>query len=148
MLWGRADAPYGLIDEAGSPRLEKLLSAVPGRILIGHATGFWAEISGEIKPEDKFIYPKGRVEKEGSLFRLLRTYPNLFADISANSGFNLISRDRELGVRFLCEFQDRVLFGTDVCFADPKGSRPTLRCLKDLLASGEISRTVFDKITD
>jgi len=45
-------------------------------------------------------------------------------------------------------FRDRViLFGTDVCFADPEGEIPTLRYLRELLSGGAISRQVFDKIT-
>lgn len=138
---------YGLTDEIGSPRLERLLQAAPQTTVIGHSPGFWAEISGDLTPIDKFIYPTGPVATEGSLIRLLRSYPNLYADISARSGLNAINRDRDFGVRFLNEFQDRILFGTDVCFADPEGDIPTLQYLRELLSGGAISREVFDKIT-
>ena len=77
----------------------------------------------------------------------MRTYPNLYADISAQSGFNAISRDKEFGVRFLTKFQDRILFGTDVCFGGIEGRMPHLSYLRDLLAQELIDREVFDKIT-
>jgi len=138
---------YGLFDEVGLPRLERLLGEAPDTTIIGHAPGFWAEIAGELKPEEKFIYPKGPIEKEGSLLKLLRSCPNLYADISANSGYNAISRDKSFGVRFLTEFQDRILFGTDVCFGDKGGRMPHLSYLRSLLSDKLISREVFDKIT-
>jgi len=138
---------YGLFDEVGLPRLERLLKETPDTTIIGHAPGFWAEIAGDLKPEDKFIYPEGPIEKKGSLPELLRSCPNLYADISANSGYNAISRDKSFGVKFLTEFQDRVLFGTDVCFGDKEGRMPHLSYLRSLLSDKLISREVFDKIT-
>ncbi len=144
---GPGQGVYGLYDEIGLPRLEKLLKSAADTIIIGHAPGFWSEISGNITPENKFIYPEGPVKKEGSLQRLLRSYPNLYADISAYSGYTAISRDRDYGVTFLKEFQDRVLFGTDVCFADEEGKMPHLSYLRNLLAEKLISRDIFNKIT-
>ncbi len=138
---------YGLFDEVGLPRLEKLLKEAPDTTIIGHAPGFWAEIAGDIKPEEKFIYPKGPIEKEGSLPKLLRSCSNLYADISAGSGYNAISRDKTFGIQFLTEFQDKVLLGTDVCYGDKEGRMPHLSYLRNLLSDKLISREVFDKIT-
>jgi predicted TIM-barrel fold metal-dependent hydrolase len=146
-ITGQGRGVYGLIDELGSPRLERLLQEIPNTTLIGHSPGFWAEISGDATLQDKFIYPEGPIAEGGSLSRLLRSYRNLYADISAGSGLNAISRDREFGIRFLNEFQDRILFGTDICFADEEGQIPTLQYLKRLQADGEISSEVFEKIT-
>jgi predicted TIM-barrel fold metal-dependent hydrolase len=146
-ITGPGRGVYGLIDEVGSPRLERLLQAAREITVVGHSPGFWAEISGDATPEDKFIYPAGRVTAGGSLPRLLRTYPNLYADISARSGLNAIRRDRDFAVRFLKEFQDRILFGTDICFADAEGDIPTLSYLRELVSAGEIGPRVFDKIT-
>ena len=143
---GPGPGVYGVYDEVGSPRLEQLLREAPEAILVGHAPGFWAEISGDIGPENKFVYPEGPVRIEGSLQRLLRSYPNLYADLSARSGLNAISRDREYGARFLTEFQDQVLFGTDVCFAGEPGEIPTLAYLRSLLADGAINEESFHKI--
>ena len=144
---GSGQGVYGLFDDVGLPRLENLLKSVPDTIIIGHAPGFWSEISGNITPGNKFIYPEGKVETEGSLQRLLRTYPNLYADISANSGYNAISRDKEYGIKFLTEFQDRILFGTDVCFADEEGKMPHLSYLRKVLGEKLISNDIFTKIT-
>ncbi len=144
---GPGTGVYGLFDEVGLPRLERLLKEVPDTIIIGHAPGFWSEITGDITPPNKFIYPEGTIKKEGSLQRLLKTYPNLYADISANSGYNAISRDREYGTKFLTEFQDKILFGTDVCFADEECRMPHLPYLRSLLAEERISRDIFSKIT-
>ena len=138
---------YGVYDEVGSPRLERLLQQAPKTTLIGHAPGFWAEISADITPMNRFIYPTGPIAKEGSLVRLLRTYPNLYADISAMSGFNAISRDKDFGIRFLTEFRDRVMFGTDVCFGGKEGRMPHLAYLRQLLGEGSLSQEAFEKIT-
>jgi predicted TIM-barrel fold metal-dependent hydrolase len=146
-MTGVGRGAYGLTDEVGSPRLERLLQTVPGTTIIGHAPGFWAEISGDLAPQDKFIYPTGAVKPGGSLVQLLHSYPNLYADLSARSGLNAISRDRDYGIRFMNEFQDRILFGTDVCFADPEGDIPTLKYLRELRSAGTISGEVFEKIT-
>ena len=138
---------YGLTDIPGSPHLARLLAAAPEATVIGHGPGFWAEIGGGLTLEQKALYPQGTYSDEGSLWRLLRTYPNLYADISANSGRNAIARNEEAGIRFLNEFQDKVLFGSDVCFGDAQGRMPHLAILRGMLAKGQISRTVFDKIT-
>jgi hypothetical protein len=138
---------YGLTDVPGSPHLERLLAAAPEAIVIGHGPGFWAEIGAGVTLEEKSIYPKGPILAEGSLCRLLRAYPNLYADISANSGHNALTRDEAFGIRFLNEFQDKILFGTDVCFGDAQGRMPHLATLKRHLAAGNISQAVFDKIT-
>ena len=144
---------YGLQDDPGSPRLERLLQACPGTVIIGHGSGFWAEMSAAVTMDEKCGdlheggYPKGRIEQEGSVPRLLRQYPNLYADLSAGSGWDALTRDREYGVRFLREFQDKLLFGTDVCFSDPEWRMPQLSYLKKLVAEGELTEEAFDKIT-
>ncbi len=77
----------------------------------------------------------------------MRSCPNLYADISAGSGFNALTRDPDFGVRFLNEFQDRLMFGTDMCFADEEGRMPQIHFLRQLLQEGKISREAFDKMT-
>jgi len=149
---GFAPGHYGLQDDAGSPRLERLLQEAPGTIIIGHGPGFWAEISADVTVAQKCGdvyeggYPKGPVEEEGAVPRLLRRYPNMYADLSAGSGWNAITRDPEYGIRFLNEFQDKLLFGTDVCFSDDAWRMPQLDYLRELLSEGKLSQTAFDKI--
>lgn len=47
---------------------------------------------------------------------------------------------------FLEEFQDKILFGTDVCFADEQGRIPQLGWLKELRGEGRLSEMAFEKI--
>ncbi len=98
----------------GIEALERALRACPETNFIGHAPGFWAHISADGQ-HDKTPYPKGKVVGEGELVRMLRTYPNLYCDISAGSGRNAFTRDLEFAKAFLTEFADRVLYGRD-CF--------------------------------
>ena len=51
--------------------------------------------------------PGGRVPE------LLRTYPNLCADLSAGSALTALSRDPGFAQDFLLEFQDRLLYARD-----------------------------------
>jgi len=143
---GPGPGVYGVWDEPGAPRMQRLLEAAPGATIIGHGPGFWAEISGPLTVLDKFIYPVGKVKNEGSLPRLLRSFPNLYADISANSGHNALTRDPEYGLRFLEEFQDRIVFGTDVCYEGPADRMPHLGMLRDLAATKRLSKAAFDKV--
>ena len=43
----------------------------------------------------------------------METYPNMYADLSATSGFIAITRDREYGRRFIIDQADKLLFGRD-----------------------------------
>jgi len=138
--------PYGLQDDPGMPRLRRLLEAAPETIIIGHGPGFWSEMAADITPEQRWSYPKGPIVQRGATWDLLRSYSNLHADLSANSGYNAITRDPEAGLAFLNEFQDKLLFGTDTCFADASGRTPHLKYLTGLLVEGKLSREVFDKI--
>ena len=91
-------------------------------------------------------YPEGKIQEEGRVPELMRKYENLYGDLSAGSGCNALKRDREYAVKFLNEFQDRLFFGTDICQPTMPTLRPLATFLRDLLARGEISQTVFDKV--
>ncbi len=144
---GPGEGRYGFIDEVGAPHLEHLLQLAPDTLIVGHGPGFWADMSGDLRDEDKSGYPSGPVTPGGAVPRLLRHYPNLCADISATSGLNALTRDPAFGIDFLIEFQDRLMFGTDVCFGDLEGRSQHLSWLRRLLAEGRIDQAVFDKIT-
>ena len=137
---------YGLVDDAGLPGLELSLQRFPNLKFFGHSQTFWAEIGPIRSREERFGYPKGPIEEEGAIVRLMRKYPNLYGDLSAGSGFNAVSRDRKFGIQFMTEFQDRLMFGTDICQPTMPTLRPLANYLKELRASGEISETVFQKI--
>ncbi len=96
--------------------VERILQACPGTVFLGHAPGFWAHISND-ELWRQCIYPpqECKVIPGGRLPELLRKYPNLYCDISAESGRLALSRDPDFARLFLAEFQDRVLFARD-CF--------------------------------
>jgi len=104
---------YGMADELGLPRLEKVLRAFPRLAFLAHSQVFWAEISADVTDAERGGYPKGKVTP-GRVVELMRDYPNLVGDLSAGSGYNAISRDLDFGLSFLDEFQDRLCFATDI----------------------------------
>ena len=106
------------IDEIGLPGMARVLKAVPECIFIGHGPGWWASISGDVK--ELRGYPKGVVTSGGVIDALMDRFTNLYADLSANSGANAISRDLEFGINFLIRRADRILFGTDTVRPEQK----------------------------
>jgi len=134
---------YGLYDDPGLPQLEMSLRAFPGLKFLGHSQPFWAEISVLDTVGERNSYPRGSV-REGAVPKLMRKYPNLHGDLSAGSGHNALARDKEYAARFLNEFQDRLLFGTDICAPDTP--TPLVDLLGELRRSGAISEDVFGKI--
>ncbi len=135
---------YGLYDDPGLPQLEKCLQMFPNLKIIGHGPPFWAEISKLRTPEDRATYPDYPVQEEGAVPKLMRKYPNLYGDLSARSGYNALARDEDYAVRFLNEFQDKLMFGTDICA--PDAPLPLAGFLIRLKESGKISEKVFNKI--
>ena len=136
---------YGLVDDIYLPRLDKVAGEFADTVFIGHAMAFWAEISGNVEESQRMGYPKGPVGKPGRLAELLRKHGNLYGDLSAGSGYNAITRDPEFGFRFLEEFQDKLLFGTDICHHHQ--NPPIAGYFAELKKSGRISKTAFEKIT-
>jgi predicted TIM-barrel fold metal-dependent hydrolase len=92
--------------------LERALQACPETTFIGHAPGFWREISGDAD-RDPSNYPRGPITPGGKVITLLEKYDNLYADLSAGSGRYALERDPAHAVKFLTRFQDRLLFARD-----------------------------------
>jgi predicted TIM-barrel fold metal-dependent hydrolase len=136
---------YGLVEEPGLPKLEKVLQMFPKLQFIGHSMAFWSAVDGGVTEQEWMGYPKGPVRPGGRLIELFRKYDNLWGDISAGSGHNAFARDPEFGYWMMEEFQDRLLFGTDIC--RPGQELPQVTLLKDALAGGHISRQAYEKIT-
>ena len=136
---------YGVLDFMNLPYLEFVLKKFPNLKLIGHSQAFWSEISGDLKWEDKNSYPLGKVMPGGAIIRLLRDYPNLYADISAGSGLNALSRDPEHAWSFIDEFQDRLLLGMDYCAID--NDMQHIEWLTDAHNRGKITPSAYNKIT-
>jgi uncharacterized protein len=98
---------------------ESVLKAYPKTTFIGHADAFWANVSADYRNEA--AYPAGPITRGGVTDKWLADYPNLFADMSANSGNNAMSRDPEFTADFLKRHQDKLLFGSDCGCSDGHG---------------------------
>ncbi|MDM7998535.1 MAG: amidohydrolase family protein [Dehalococcoidia bacterium] len=105
----RLTFPGYLLDFAS---LERALNDFPELNFIGHGLMFWKYISADA-PQRRESLPTGPVTGEGLIWRLFREHPNLYADISGDSGFNALARDPANAKVFLSTFADRILYGTD-----------------------------------
>ena len=56
-----------------------------------------------------------------------------------------MARDPEFGYAFLEEFQDRLLFATDIC--DPRNKLDLFLFLNEAVGNGHISRSAYKKIS-
>lgn len=137
---------YGVVDQPGLPLLEEALRSHPNLKLIGHSQPFWHEISGDASPETEArnSWGSGPVIPGGRLPELFDKYPNLYGDLSANSGGNALMRDEEFGLRFLEKYQDRLMFGTDMC--NETMVFPLGQWLEKQYGAGRISRPVYEKV--
>lgn len=137
---------YGVVDEPGLPLLENVLQTYPKLKILGHSQTFWIEMSADAPKEkearnqwgDGPVIPGGRVPE------LFEKYPNLYGDLSANSGSRAIMRDPEFGLAFLEKYADRLFFATDMVNADmvfPLGA-----WLDEQVQAGKLSREAYEKI--
>lgn len=110
------ELPYN----TGYPEFDKILRAYPKTNFIGHADLFWAHISADV-PTDRG-YPTGPVKPGGLTDRWLSDFPNLYADMSANSGNNALSRDLDFSRQFIVRHKDKLIFGSDCSCTDGKGA--------------------------
>lgn len=104
---------------SGFKRFEAVLKAFPNTRFIGHADAFWANVSAGYA--DDVAYPSGPIVRGGITDRLLSDYPNLYGDLSANSGNNALSRDEAFTRDFLVRHQDKLIFGSDCSCRDGRG---------------------------
>lgn len=135
---------YGLYDDPGLPQLEECLKRFPKLNFFGHSQAFWAEIGVLEKPADRYGYPSYQINQEGIVPKLMRRYFNLYGDLSAGSGCNALTRDKNYAIKFMNEFQDRLMFGTDICAPDTP--TPLVDFLLELKSAGDISEVVFNKV--
>lgn len=136
---------YGIVDELGLPRIEKMLKKHPDMKLIGHSAAFWSEISDGLLQEKRNGYPKGKVT-EGNLPRLLRDNGNLYCDLSAGSGSNAMMRDPEYAAQFMAEFSDRIFYGADVCSVSNTFQYDFDAFLTKMVSDGMLSQENYEKI--
>jgi predicted TIM-barrel fold metal-dependent hydrolase len=110
------EMPYN----TGYPQFDTVLRAYPRTMFIGHGDLFWAHISADV-PTDRG-YPAGPIKPGGLTDKWLSDFPNLYADLSANSGNNALSRDTGFTGNFLQRHQSKLIFGSDCSCPDGKGS--------------------------
>ena len=99
------------LDEVGLPRLEKCLKEFPKTVFIGHGPRWWNAISAD--DDGKCSYPGTPVKAGGAGDRLLQEHENMYADISARSGYNAITRDPDFTAGFIERNWRKLLFATD-----------------------------------
>lgn len=115
---------------------EKMLQKFPKTNFIGHAQTWWANIDANHK-DQSMLYPRGKVTAGGLTDKLLRDYPNIYADMSAGSGLNALERDEDHARGFLERHQDKILYGSDC--DDHVGSGAKCQGAKTIAAVRRIS---------
>lgn len=126
-------------DDPGLPRLEACLKEFRNVAFVGHGPAFWSAISRE---DPRQGYPKGPVAPGGAVDRLLAEYDNLYADLSAGSGYNAMTRDPEFTQGFIERHWRKLLFGTDIVGVnDPL---PQVRWLRELDVAAEVRAAMAD----
>ncbi len=123
------------MDEDGQPALEKVLKTCPNTVFMGHGPAWWGEISADYRRADRVGYPKGKVTPGGSTERLLQEYPNMYADLSAGSGFNAISRDPDFTPGFIERNWQKLMLGTD--YLHPWQPLPQIEFLRNFPMTDE-----------
>lgn len=118
------------MDELGLPRLERVLKMFPKCNLIAHAQ-FWLQLTN------------------GTCERLLRDYPNLYAEPSGQRTAAVLNRDRTYTREFLIRNADKILFGTDAgwwSFGGGPGNRePQFQLFEELDLPAEVKAKIYHK---
>lgn len=146
--FGSLGNDYGVVDDLGLPRLEKILKLFPKLKVLGHSVRFWSELDADVTEETRNTYPSGKVVREGRVAQLMRRYDNLYCDLSSLSGYRAMVRDPEYTYRFLEEFSDRVLYATDI--HDPENIDHEMlnlsAFLDEAMETGKISFETYKKV--
>ncbi len=130
----------------GFERLHTMLEKFPNTTFLGHAQTWWANIDKDYT-DPTVLYPKGKVTPGGLTDRYLSDYPNMFADMSAGSGLQALTRDEDHARGFLERHQDKILCGSD-CLdhfgrgPECQGSR-TIATIRKLSPSKAIERKIL-----
>ena len=136
----------------GLKQFDAMLKAYPRTTFIGHADAFWANVSADYAEETS--YPKGPITPGGVTDRFLGEYANLYADMSANSANNFLTRDPEFAAGFLERHQNKLMFGSDCPCPDGRGgasgrcvARATLTELRKLAPPDIFRKIVWENGT-
>jgi predicted TIM-barrel fold metal-dependent hydrolase len=127
-------------------RLGTMLEKHPRTVFIGHAQTWWANIDRN-HTDQTVLYPKGPVTRGGLTDRYLADYPNVFADMSAGSGLNALTRDEEHARGFLERHQNKLLYGSDCADAVGAGDAcqgsKTIAAIRRLAPSKAVERKIL-----
>jgi uncharacterized protein len=129
------------MDKPGLPGFAKVLGTFPRVNFLGHAQGFWSNVSGDATPAQHQQYPNGPVTPGGGVDALLDKFPNLYCDLSAGSGSNAVSRDPAFGLAFVLRRASRLVFGTDY-LADGQAV-PQFALYKNLNLPADVQNMIF-----
>ena len=131
----------------GYERFFKMLRKHPRTLFIGHAQTVWAHIDKKYFDDAKNLYPRGKVTPGGWTDRYLSDYPNFFADLSAGSGHNALTRDPAFTRHFLQRHQDKLIFGSDCDDKIGRGETctgwSTMQAVRQLASSKSIKRKLL-----
>jgi predicted TIM-barrel fold metal-dependent hydrolase len=131
----------------GYDRFFKMLEKHPRTIFVGHAQTVWAHIDKNYVDDSRNLYPKGKVTPGGWTDRYLSDYANFFADLSAESGHNALTRDPEFTRNFLERHQDKLIFGSDCSdkagWGDACTGWLTIQTVRELASSKKIERKLL-----
>jgi predicted TIM-barrel fold metal-dependent hydrolase len=104
----------------GFKRFDKILKKFQKTTFVGHCDAFWANVSaGYANDVD---YPRSPIVRGGITDKWLGDYPNLFGDLSANSGNNALTRDPSFTADFLKRHRSKLFFGSDCSCSDGHGA--------------------------
>ncbi len=143
---GEEGFSYGICDKPGLTMLEEALKKYPKLKFIGHSQTFWHEMTGDAATdtESRNQWGQGPVKEGGRIPYLFENYPNLYGDLSANSGGQAIMRDERFGLEFLHKYADRLFFATDMVNVTMKF--PLGEYLDKQHLRGKISTEDYEKI--
>jgi predicted TIM-barrel fold metal-dependent hydrolase len=115
--------------------LERALTMCPNTNFLGHAPGFWRELTGDADtyPES---YLKPPLKPGGRLPALFDKHPNIYGDLSAGSALRALKADPGIAREFLMRHPDRFVFARDYFGND----------LREFLDSLDLPADVWRKI--
>lgn len=129
----------------GIERFHKVVEKHARVSFIGHAQTWWGNI--DRNHDQAAMYPKTKVTPGGITDRLLSDYPNVYGDLSANSGLNALLRDEDHAREFLVRHQDKLMYGSDCDDHVGEGAACSgARCLaaiRRLAPNGEITQKIL-----
>jgi len=108
--------------------LENALKSHPDCIFIAHGPHWWKQFGS------------------GHCDRLMSTYPNLYADLSAGSGARGMSRDKAYTAKFMIKHRKKLLFATDCgwwSFKEGTKPAPQFGLMKELEIPEDVKADIY-----